>query len=73
VFEFNVGGTYVHQNGSFTQTNKTWVKSNGIWNPVQATYVKQNGIWNAVNGAFAPQFAYLAGNWGVNPRDQTSN
>jgi hypothetical protein len=69
VFEFTLGGTYVHTGGSFTQTSKTWVKANGVWSPVQATYIKENGVWSAVNGTFAPQFSYLAGNWGTNPRD----
>lgn len=69
VFEFNVGGTFVHYDGSFTQTNKTWVKSNNVWSPVQATYVKENGVWAPVNGAFAPSFSSVSGNWGVNSRD----
>lgn len=68
VFEFNIGGTYVHYSGSFTQTNTTWVKANGAWSPVQATYVKKDGVWSPVNGTFAPTFAALSGNWGVNPR-----
>lgn len=68
VFEFNIGGTFVHYDGSFAQVSNTWVKANNVWNPVRATYVKKDGVWSAVNGTFAPIFDSLANDWGTNPR-----
>lgn len=69
VLVFDVGGTFVHQGGSFTVATKVWIKANNIWNRVKTTWVKINGVWEPVLGYFAPYFTPIGGYWGSQPRD----
>jgi hypothetical protein len=69
VLVFEVGGTFVHQNGSFTVAQKVYIKANDVWNRVKTTWVKINGSWEPVLGFFAPYFTPVPGYWGSQPRD----
>lgn len=69
VLVFDVGGTFVHQNGSFTVAQKVFIKAGNVWNRVKTTWVKTNGQWEPVLGYFAPYFTPIGGYWGSQPRD----
>jgi hypothetical protein len=69
VLVFDVGGTFVHQNGSFTIAQKVWIKTAVAWQRVKTTWVRDNGAWEPVLGFFAPYFTPVAGYWGSQPRD----
>jgi hypothetical protein len=69
VLVFDVGGTFVHQNGNFTVAQKVWIKTAVAWQRVKTTWVKDNGAWEPVLGFFAPYFTPIDGYWGSQPRD----
>jgi hypothetical protein len=69
VLVFDVGGTFVHQNGSFTVAKKVYINIANTWNRVKTTWVKINGGWEPVLGYFAPYFTPIGGYWGSQPRD----
>jgi hypothetical protein len=69
VFEFDVSGTFVHVNGTFTPVNEFYVKANSVWNQVKSAYIKQSGTWEPVNGSTAPEFVNVPNKFGANPRE----
>ena len=69
VLVFDVGGTFVHQNGNFTVAQKVWIKTAVAWQRVKTTWVRDNGAWEPVLGFFAPYFTPVPGYWGSQPRD----
>lgn len=70
---YGLGGSFVHQSGSFQKILQTYVKVDGQWRQARDVYVKQAGIWtptaNSADGA--PNFYGVVGNWGIDPRGGT--
>lgn len=62
--EFNIGGIYVKDSGSFLATKSVSIRQNNTWTPVRSAWIKQNGIWNSVEGSFVPVFGNVSGNFG---------
>lgn len=67
--EFDVGGTFVNIDGTYTATKNTWVNNQGTWSQVKAAFVKQNNVWTPILGSFAPVFSTDVSSMGVNSRD----
>jgi hypothetical protein len=68
VFVFNIGGVFVHNNGSFAQVLTDWIKVENNWKQISSTYIKQNGVWQPVISSFSPIFNSISGNFGTNSR-----
>jgi hypothetical protein len=62
--EFDLGGIYVKESGTFQASKSVLIKQNNVWNAVQSAWIKQDGIWKAVAGYTTPTFENVDGNFG---------
>lgn len=68
---FDLPGTFVNVDGTFTPVSKIWVKDNDIWSPVRQTLIKDNGVWKSTIGGMPPIFASQDGDFGTVNRNWT--
>ena len=45
VFEFDINGVLVKNNGVFDGVKNIYVKKDGDWHKVKNVYVKKSGVW----------------------------
>ena len=73
VIQFDIQGTFINNNNTWSPVKQTWVNDNGVWKPAQAVYVKNNGVWEPVNGSLAPNFNIVDGAFGYASRKGPSS
>jgi hypothetical protein len=68
MFEFNLTGIFLYQDGVYTPVIKHYIKNNNAWQEVKATYVKDNNVWYPIYGSVSPGFNNVANSFGVRSR-----
>lgn len=70
VFDFQIAGSSVKDNGVWNTIQNIYAKDSGSWKQVKGVYVKEAGLWKPVlgNPGYVPPFQSVSGNFGVSYR-----